>query len=1236
MATIFVHVTALVSAEYAEKVAPPEHQRDFFTNIGRESGTTLQYETSYNCWQLRGDLEGISKAHRIMAAIQQLVNVPNYHCPAHAKKAQDSQADDIPTSDQVSCKGKDSQCPENLVEDGSGDPSKNISDQSYPDVAPKPEQLQMTPEKCESVEEKPEPMEFTPPKTRSRTRASLDPQVLKCESCGRKYRRKSHLLKHIQTKHSNKPKTTGSSSVTSQDSTAVTCQPQNPASSDMSKSTNHYKHITIPSMSTFMPVQSAQRNIQQTAAQRIKDKYRSRFCLQCQKSFSTYSNLERHLKIIHGGFRYRCFDCTKVFTCKDTLDRHNRIIHHNLRCLKCLHLCESEKERKRHVCANRRKERLKCEECHREYSGSLSLHKHYRVRHKDIVFSCEFCATACRSKTDLFEHYLWSHNMYKCLNCQAIFAYEAEFKEHKLTCNSADTDTSAVSLLQQNRVVSTEQTDATPAVTSLESNMMNQGSFQVPVSQMPTENQQSQDQNMGYTSEQLSQSMTPDSSASQPMMEDSAQNETLLQDIGTTQPGNHIIQKNTDITPVLHNMDQSVTCTSIQNTTATMASNDVPSSVKQELEFIKATHPQQMVSQAEPLTHSLTTFHNAEQTDSLLHMLPGMSVPDQGYQSGMADHLVLQNSMLQALTDGNALIQDHLIQAQSITLNSAQNSTMASHVMSSNLATHLINEQHQMAAPNMELGQDDAKKKGVNKMQKQRICDICNKTFSCSGNLSKHVRNIHNNKERLPCEVCSATFASQQQLNRHVRLVHNDALFNCHCNYQCGSRKELIKHQQEVHGTQVMDDCLQCEICGKAFLCEHNLKRHMKKEHDSVHCDQCKSSFMTEHLLEQHKQHVHGKPRVGCELCPKTYKTKQKLREHILSVHTAGMPFSCAKCGKRFNRQSSLSYHWQHCDGVRTGSGSEGTQGSETESLQSETSRDLQSNKVDEAFQDNLFSTALSNLTSPYSADSSYPPSATPSYTYNTNYNDMSTHAMTHTQMDLGPNPSEDNLYTLTTLTSIGELQGIKSPTPTRTPLSTQPSMTPQPSQDVGHVNEQPLINSDSQLTPLQPLPLPNKQSPTLLQPLNDMKLDITQNLVSPQNPMLPQPNSLLQTLNDQLPYSSVCQYNMPSYDTQTSMSAPLGSLLTSLIHELPPPPLPLNPTLTPLQTVNQQQMGSYTPSYTDTSISQPLTSNTTMSYAYLDSYNSNNYQQSVTQMGPPEGNTNQSTGDHEAVTKSS
>uniref|UniRef100_A0ABD2WKP9 C2H2-type domain-containing protein n=1 Tax=Trichogramma kaykai TaxID=54128 RepID=A0ABD2WKP9_9HYME len=77
---------------------------------------------------------------------------------------------------------------------------------------------------------------------------------------------------------------------------------------------------------------------------------------------------------------------------------------------------------------------------------------------------------------------------------------------------------------------------------------------------------------------------------------------------------------------------------------------------------------------------------------------------------------------------------------------------------------------------------------------------------------------------------------------------------------------------------------------------------------DSHKCDTCGKSFVHEKNLKRHIDSVHHKITYACEICEKTYKRKDYLKNHIDSVHKKMAP-ACNLCDKIFPRNYHLKRH---------------------------------------------------------------------------------------------------------------------------------------------------------------------------------------------------------------------------------------------------------------------------------------------------------------------------------------
>lgn len=55
-------------------------------------------------------------------------------------------------------------------------------------------------------------------------------------------------------------------------------------------------------------------------------------------------------------------------------------------------------------------------------------------------------------------------------------------------------------------------------------------------------------------------------------------------------------------------------------------------------------------------------------------------------------------------------------------------------------------------------------------------CKFCDRSFSISSNLQRHIRNIHNKEKPFKCHLCDRCFGQQTNLDRHLKKHENGSL----------------------------------------------------------------------------------------------------------------------------------------------------------------------------------------------------------------------------------------------------------------------------------------------------------------------------------------------------------------------------------------------------------------------------------------------------------------------------
>ena len=63
----------------------------------------------------------------------------------------------------------------------------------------------------------------------------------------------------------------------------------------------------------------------------------SRRCNQCDKHFTKYSNLTRHIQSVHEGVKYACNQCNQQFSTQGSVRTHIQSIHEGVKysCNQC-------------------------------------------------------------------------------------------------------------------------------------------------------------------------------------------------------------------------------------------------------------------------------------------------------------------------------------------------------------------------------------------------------------------------------------------------------------------------------------------------------------------------------------------------------------------------------------------------------------------------------------------------------------------------------------------------------------------------------------------------------------------------------------------------------------------------------------------------------------------------------------------------------------------------------------
>ncbi|XP_006815230.1 uncharacterized protein LOC102803845 [Saccoglossus kowalevskii] len=190
-------------------------------------------------------------------------------------------------------------------------------------------------------------------------------------------------------------------------------------------------------------------------------------------------------------------------------------------------------------------------------------------------------------------------------------------------------------------------------------------------------------------------------------------------------------------------------------------------------------------------------------------------------------------------------------------------------------------------------------------------CELCGKEFLHNTLHKKHLHRIHGKEWKcFTCNICGKMYRYQPQLKFHKIQHHEKKNYTCcFCDKKFATEKVLLKHQnQHTEGKKY-----ECELCGGLFVSSSSLGSHMHVKHIKnkySSCQYCEKSFYLKSELELHLSSVHDKFEnlIQCDYCDKVFKHELRLKVHIRRMHISN-PVQCEVCGKQFRNQEKLSQH---------------------------------------------------------------------------------------------------------------------------------------------------------------------------------------------------------------------------------------------------------------------------------------------------------------------------------------
>lgn len=155
-------------------------------------------------------------------------------------------------------------------------------------------------------------------------------------------------------------------------------------------------------------------------------------------------------------------------------------------------------------------------------------------------------------------------------------------------------------------------------------------------------------------------------------------------------------------------------------------------------------------------------------------------------------------------------------------------------------------------------------------------CDYCDRIFTASSNLYRHIKLLHPEKHTHECTFCNEAFRTESLLFKHVDRVHGDNCdvatmrnrpplanqpISCHfCQEDFGTSKYAYeKHLIAKHRSQ-LTRVLQCSECDRKYAYEDSMRNHkawhrrriMERDYE-FECIQCSKKFPNKEKFDNHK-----------------------------------------------------------------------------------------------------------------------------------------------------------------------------------------------------------------------------------------------------------------------------------------------------------------------------------------------------------------------------------------------
>ncbi|XP_072388123.1 uncharacterized protein [Diabrotica undecimpunctata] len=195
-------------------------------------------------------------------------------------------------------------------------------------------------------------------------------------------------------------------------------------------------------------------------------------------------------------------------------------------------------------------------------------------------------------------------------------------------------------------------------------------------------------------------------------------------------------------------------------------------------------------------------------------------------------------------------------------------------------------------------------------------CNFCDKLFTQSNFLKRHVSIEHPKDGKYPCIECKFDFVTKELLIDHLRFHPIKSVKCKECNKEFTRKYHLDRHIGQTGCMGQPRKVFECRVCKRCFTRRDNLAEHLRnhagqsKKKKKFTCDYCHKEFQGVNLLNIHVRTHTGEKPYKCDLCPKSFPSTGAMKKHR-RMHTGEKPYRCFECDRTFAAKETLNRHYR-------------------------------------------------------------------------------------------------------------------------------------------------------------------------------------------------------------------------------------------------------------------------------------------------------------------------------------